>query len=169
MAAPAAALHLAVTGARWLGALRMANALSRRRLLLRTSVARHVEWLISTELLELPSQAGDCVATYDALAETIAVDVHLLGALRERLATHGVTADDPALRRRFEQALAEYAVARSAAAEVTTALLTVGTGALTFGKLTPGVVSFGPTLASIVAQQAAISSFPLGAGIGALW
>ena len=169
LAAPAAVLHLAVTGARWLGAFRVANALSRKRLLLRTSVARHVEWLIFAELLELPCQVGDRVATHDALAETIAVDPHLLGALRQRLAAQGMTVDDPALRQRLERALAEYAVARSAAAEVTTALLTVGTGALTLGKLTPGVVSFGPTLASIVAQQAAISSFPLGAGIGALW
>jgi hypothetical protein len=169
MAAPAAALHLAAAGARRLGAVRLADALGRRRLLLRTSVARRVEWLVCTELLELPYRVGDCVATHDALAETIAADAHLLGALQERLASHGVMADGPMLRQRLERALAEYAVTRTAAAEVTTGLLALGTGALTLGKLTPGAGSFGPTLASIVAQQAAISSFPLGAGIGTLW
>jgi hypothetical protein len=35
--------------------------------------------------------------------------------------------------------------------------------------LTPGVASFAPTLAAIVAQQAAIASFPLGAALGTLW
>ena len=49
MAAPAAASHLAAAGARRLGAVRLADALGRRRLLLRTSVARRVEWLVCTE------------------------------------------------------------------------------------------------------------------------
>ena len=82
MAAPAAASHLAAAGARRLGAVRLADALGRRRLLLRTSVARRVEWLVCTELLELPCQVGDCIATHDVLAETIAADAHVLAALR---------------------------------------------------------------------------------------
>ena len=169
LAAPAAALHLAAAGARRLGALRIANALAGKRLLLSTSVAHRIEWLIWTDLLELPCQAGDCVATRDALAETIVSDPRLLEALREVLTSRELRGDDPLLRQRLERMLAEYAVTRTAAAEIVTALTSLATGALTLGKLTPGVVSFGPTLASIVAQQAAISSFPLGAGLGTLW
>jgi hypothetical protein len=164
MAAPAAVLHAAAAGARRVGAQRAANALGRTRLLLRTAVARRVEWLVCTELLELPCQIGNCVATRDALAETIMREPLVLGALREMLQP-----DDPSHLQRVERTLTEYALARAAAAEVTTGLLSLGTGALTVGKLTPGVASFGPTLASLVAQQAAVSSFPLGTGLGSLW
>jgi hypothetical protein len=169
MAAPAAALHLAVTGARRLGVPRLASTLARRRLLLRTSVAHRVEWLVCTELLELPCRIGDCMATRDALAETIAADARVLGALQEMLTSVGVKSDDALLRQRLERTLLEYVVTRGAASEIATALLSLGAGAVTLGKLTPGAVSFGPTLASIVAQQTAISSFPLGVGFGTLW
>jgi hypothetical protein len=169
MAAPAAGLHVVATGARRVGAVRFANALSGRRWLLQTSVARRIEWLVCTELLELPCRIGDCVATRDALAEAILGEPPVADALQEALAAVGRRGDDPAFRRQLERTLAEYAVTRGAAAEVATALMSLGTGALTLGKLTPGFVSFGPALASVVAQQAAISSFPLGAGIGSLW
>ena len=169
MAAPAAALHTAAAGARRFGAERVANTLGRRRLLLSTSVADRVEWLVCTDLLELPCQAGDRVSTRDALAETILTDPRVITALRAMLTSLGLKDDDPLRPQALERTLAEYAVTRGTAAEITTGLMTLSAGALTLGKLTPGAVSFGPMLASIVAQQAAISSFPLGAGFGTLW
>ena len=169
MAAPAAGLRVVAAGARRLGAVHVASALGRQRLLLRTSVARRVEGLVCTELLELPCQVGDCVATRDALAETILADPRVLGTLRDMLTSIGPKEDDPLLRPRIERALEEYTGARAAAAEITTALLSLSTGAMTLGKLTPGVVSFGPALASMMTQQAAVSSFPLGAGLGSIW
>ena len=36
-------------------------------------------------------------------------------------------------------------------------------------QLTPGVATLGPALAGMLAQQVAIASFPLGAGLGGLW
>ncbi len=164
MAAPAAALHTAAAGARRFGAERVANTLGRRRLLLSTSVADRVEWLVCTDLLELPCQAGDRVSTRDALAETILTDPRVITALRAMLTSLGLKDDDPLRPQALERTLAEYAVTRGTAAEITTGLMTLSAGALTLGKLTPGAVSFGPMLASIVAQQAAISSFPLGGG-----
>jgi Family of unknown function (DUF6635) len=133
MAAPAAVLHLMAAGARHLGAVRVSNALGRRRLLLRTSVACRIEQLICTELLNLPAQP------------------------------------EPPLQQNLDRTLAEYGVARGAAAEITAAAMSLGTGAVTVGKLTPGAVSFAPVLAAMVAQQAAVSSFPLGAALGSLW
>jgi len=47
--------------------------------------------------------------------------------------------------------------------------LMLSAGALTFSKLTPGALSLGPAVAALLAQQAAISSFPLGVGFGTLW
>jgi hypothetical protein len=157
MAAPAAAIHLTAKAAKRLGAARLANALSRKRLLIRTSVAHRVEWLIYTELLELPCRTDAGAATRDTLTETIVSET--LTALKL----------EPQFHQRLARTLGEYAVTRGAASEIATSLLSLGTGAMTLGKLTPGALSFGPTLASLIAQQVAISSFPLGAGIGALW
>jgi hypothetical protein len=169
MAGPAVGLRLAAAGMQWLGAVRAASILRRQRLLLPTSVAQQVEWLVCTELLELPFQVGARVATRDVLAETILADPRVSDALQERLTSIDSNEEDPLLRQRVEKTLAEYTGARNAAAEITTAFMSLGTGGVTLGKLTPGMVSFGPTLASVVAQQTAISSFPLGAALGTLW
>jgi hypothetical protein len=122
MAAPAAGLRVVAAGARRLGAVHVASALGRQRLLVRTSVARRVEWLVYTELLELPCQVDDCVATRDALAETILADPRVLGTLRDMLTSIDPKGDDPLLRPRIQRALEEYTGARAAAAEITTAL-----------------------------------------------
>ena len=45
----------------------------------------------------------------------------------------------------------------------------MGAGALALKQLTPGVATLGPGLAAVMAQQAAIASFPLGAGLGGVW
>ena len=156
MAAPALALHLAAAGLHRIGARRCADALGRRRLLLHTSVAQRVEWLVCHELLELPTYSD---ATRDVLAETIISEI-----LREQPTAVGRNEE-----RLLQRTVTEYAGTRGAAAEIATGLLSLGTGALTFGKLTPGVATFAPMLASMLAQQAAIASFPLGAGLGALW
>ena len=48
-------------------------------------------------------------------------------------------------------------------------LLLAGTGATVLKELTPGALSLGPALAAAIAHQAAVASFPLGAGLGGLW
>ena len=45
----------------------------------------------------------------------------------------------------------------------------LGTGAVAFQQATPGAIALGPLIAGVLAQQAAIASFPLGAGAGAIW
>jgi hypothetical protein len=35
--------------------------------------------------------------------------------------------------------------------------------------MTPGMLTLGPSIAAVVAQQAAIEAFPLGTGLGAIW
>ena len=132
LAGPAAALHVAAAVARRLGARRLADALARRQLLLRTALADRLAWLISVELLEFPREA---------------------------------TQPD----RRVERTLDDYAATRIATGEIAAGLFNLGTGAFTLGKLTPGAVTFAPILASLLAQQAAISSFPFGAALGAFW
>jgi hypothetical protein len=47
--------------------------------------------------------------------------------------------------------------------------MTLGAGAITMQQVTPGVMSLGPALAAALAKNAAVASFPLGAGAGGLW
>jgi len=169
MAGPQVGLRLAALGAHRLGASRVATALRRPRLMQQTAVAREIAWRLHTDLLELPLRDGARVARRDALADTILADARLIAPLRPILAVIGVAGRDPALRSRLDAAIAEYAVTRTAAAEITTSLLSLGTGAATLSKLTPGAMTLGPALAVMLAQQAAAASFPLGSGLGSLW
>jgi hypothetical protein len=77
--------------------------------------------------------------------------------------------DDAAFRERLEETLEAYAGTRVAAAEIATSLMTLGAGAITIQKVTPGVMSLGPALAAALAKPAAVASFPLGAAAGGLW
>jgi hypothetical protein len=118
LALPALVLHCAAKTARRFGRVGVADALSRIRLLWPTAVARHVEWLVRAELLELSPR-------HDALDEAIGHE-----ALREVLRRMGAECDEPLLQR-LGQTVADYAGARPAAAEITTGLVSLGTGALT--------------------------------------
>lgn len=71
--------------------------------------------------------------------------------------------------RPLDRPLGDYTGTRNAMAEITTQLGTLGTGAILFKTVTPGVVSLAPALALTWAQAAAIAAFPLGGGLGAAW
>ncbi len=170
LAGPQAGFKAAAAAARALGAARVGEALGSRDLLLKTAVAREVEWLIRTELLELPWVQGERASTRDALGAAILDDPAIAGPLSALLAGVGErAAGDPGFAERLAHALETYAGSRAAAAEIATGLLTLSAGAIALNKLTPGAVALGPALAGAVAQQSAIAAFPLGAGLGGLW
>src|SRR5579883_3497828 len=139
------------------------------QLILRTDVACEIEWRLFTELLELPCEQPGRESRRDALAEAILADPRVTGAAGALLAGIGRQAEEPAFRARLAEAMATYAGTRAAAAEITTSLLTLSSGALALKQLTPGAASLGPALAALIAQQSAIASFPLGAGLGGIW
>ncbi len=168
LAGPQIGLHLGAAVAARVGAPRIERLL-RRSLLLDTAVARQIVWLIHTELLELPLQQRDRVATRDALAESILATPAVATALGDAIAEIGRHGNDPAFRARLAQAISRSTTSRAAAAEITTGLLSLGAGAAALNKLTPGAASLGPTLAAIMAQQAAVASFPLGGWLGGVW
>jgi hypothetical protein len=168
LAAPQLGARLAAMAADRMGAARVASAL-RRPLLLQTRVAQEIVWLINVELLELPFRQGERACARDALAETILQTPRLDAAMTAALAEIGRRGDDPAFRDRLLEAMAEYTVSRAAAAEITTGLLSLGAGAATVNKLTPGAATLGPALAAIMAHQAAVASFPLGGWLGGVW
>ena len=169
LAIPNIALQLSALGAQATGARQAAAFLRSRRVLLETAVGRELEWLIMTELLELPYEQGERVSSKDALAETILSAPPIQAAVQQVADSIGRRADDPQFRARLEEALATYTGTRAAAAEITTTLIALGAGALTVKQATPGALALGPVLATIMAQQAAVASFPLGATLGGLW
>ena len=84
--------------------------------------------------------------------------------MQEALGTTGKKGDNSAFRKRPDETLETYAGTWVAAAEIATSLMTLGEGAITMQQVTPGVMSLGPAIAVGLAKQAAVASFPLGAG-----
>jgi hypothetical protein len=169
LAVPNLAVRLTAAGAQAVGARRISAYLHSRNLFLDTAVGREIEWLIMTELLELPFRQGQRESRRDALAETILDAPELQSAIGETLTAIGRRADDPGFRARLEQTVATYTGTRAAAAEITTALMTLGAGAVAVKQAAPGAMTLGPAIAFAMAQKAAIASFPLGATLGSLW
>lgn len=143
---------------------RLGKWLGRRRILLRTSVARQVECVILTDLLAVPLCAN---AARDpaALVRAIGAAPHPAGVMRKE---RGDTAAD-ALAERLAHAIGEYTSTRIAVAEITTALVVISIGILAFQAPTPGIISLAPGVADAVARVAAIEGFPLGDTLGGLW
>jgi len=146
----------------WRGA---ADSLSRRRILLRTSVARQVEVLIVTDLLELSLDEGAAARDRSALARAVLVAPQS----REMIRTRASAPLAEALCQRISGALGEYAGTRSAVAEMTTTLCVFVVGTLAFQALTPGMISMAPGVADAMARTNAIASFPLGQTLDGMW
>jgi len=146
-----------------LGLARTAAWLDRHRPYSDTAVAREVSWLVMTELLQLPCTQPHRTYAEDALAEAILSDPRVAG----RICIGDVLPAEA--RARIATAISGYAGTRSATAEIATGSITAGIGALWVKHATPGMVMLGSVVATMLAQQAAIAAFPLGAGLGAWW
>ena len=166
LSAPHLAARVSAGLARRAGLAPAADWLDSRRYFLQTDVARELEWRLFTEFLELPIQQGERVSDRDALAAEILRDPRIA-------AGGGGAPQSPADREAFRAWLAgaasTYEGTRVSAADLATAAVSAGVGALAFKKLTPGMMSLGPATAQVLVQHAAIAGFPLGTGAGALW
>lgn len=151
------------------GAKRAGHWMKTRRLLMRTSVDREIEWRLWTEFLELPFSDGKRISTRDALAEAMFADPRLHRALGEPLAEIARHAEDPDVRRRVEETLATYTGTRAAAADLVGAMVSSGVGYAAAHQITPSVWTLGPVLAGMLAHNMAVASFPLGATLGGAW
>jgi hypothetical protein len=154
---------------RGLGAVGPANRLTAWQPFLETEVSREITWLLQSELLELPYRQGGRSYTRDVLAETIVADTRIRGTLQRVMASAIRRLGEREAKRRLALALETYTGARAAVADIANNLVFTGAGALALHKLTPGAVSLGPAVAGSVAQYMAVSSFPLGAGLGGAW
>jgi hypothetical protein len=128
-----------------------------------TAMAREVRWLVTTELLQLPCIQPGRSRMHDGLAETILADPGVAGRL-------GALDVIPAeARQQIAAAIAGYTETRAATAEIAAGCFTAGLGALWVKQVTPGMMTLGSVVAGMLAQQAAIAAFPLGAWLGAWW
>lgn len=168
LSVPQILLRLGSGAARRLGGRAAAKTLD-RDIFLETAVARELRWRLMTGLLRLPYADGDRVSTVDGLAEAIVAQPEVQTLLVDAGRAAAARADDPGFRERLEASLAGYTGTRAAAAEITTGLIALGTGAVAFQKATPGALALGPVLAGTLAQSSAIASFPLGTAAGGLW
>ena len=163
LAGPALGVKVMAWVARRAGMEGLAGWLAGRRLLLETTIAHEIEWLVTTELLEIPCLRRDRVSYRDALAEMILADQRAAALL---VAPAG---SDPEFRRRLVAAVESYLGSRTATAEIATGFVATGLGALVVKQATPGLVTLSSALAGMLAQQMAIAAFPLGASLGGLW
>ena len=165
---PTATLKLCATLARWAGKSDAAHWLDTRNLFLETAVSRHITELIEGELLAGPGDRAGQPAQSDPLAEAM-LATPAIRTLLAQAATQGNDRGAHAFETRLRQALTAYGGARTAAGEITTAAVSLSVGAIVFHQMTPGMLTLGPSIAAVLAQQAAVEAFPLGAGLGALW
>jgi hypothetical protein len=161
LAGPALLVSLASLAAQKADAPRLAAWLARRRILLKTDVAREIEWLVASELLEIPCERQAHASYHDAIAEAILADHRAAKRLGAVAGTYTES--------RLAAAVENYLGSRTAAAEIATGFVAAGVGALAVKQTTPGLMTLSSALAGMIAQQAAIAAFPLGATLGGLW
>jgi hypothetical protein len=169
LAVPNAGAKLAAGGFAAVGARRSADRIRAFHLLLETDVGRELQFLVTTELLELPCRLGKRQFRRDAALEAILSTPRVEAITAQALAAIARHGGDAAFRARLEAKLGTYGDTRAAAAEIAAALMLLGAGAVGVHQVTPGAATLGSALAATMAQQAAIASFPLGSTLGGLW
>jgi hypothetical protein len=132
-----------------------------------TELEKELQWLLYTELLELPYAQGHRVSDRDALLEAILSDPKIAALSDEYLREIERHAGQPEFRAALERNLAEYGKTRLAVSELAGGLLNLASGYVAAHQVTPGALSAGTAAATAIAQQIAIAQFWLGSTIGA--
>jgi hypothetical protein len=149
------------------GATRTAQGLHRMPRGMPTVLHQELQWLLYTELLELPYVQEGRISHRDALMEHILAEPEI-AALCDPYLTHlHSVADRPAFRAALARQLEEYGKTRGAVSELAGSLLHLAAGYAALSKATPGALSAGTAAATAVAQHIAIAHFWLGSTVGA--
>src|SRR5262245_13881454 len=163
---PVALVHSAAALLAKAGAPRPAQWLHRIPRGMPTVLQQELQWLLYTELLELPYVQEGRVSHRDALMESILAEPGI-AALCDAYLTHlHSIADRPAFRAALERHLAEYGKTRGAVSELAGSLLHLAAGYAALSKATPGALSAGTAAATAIAQHLAITNFWLGSTVG---
>lgn len=135
----------------------------------RTQVQNEVEWLIRTELFELPYQDKDRSFEDDAILSSILAQPEISTLVVDYLGKINHLAENPQFQSQLAQQFAKYTDTRMAAADLACGVLTLSGGIAFFKQLTPGAMSTGSILAAAIAKQSAIAHFVLGPTMGSIY
>ncbi len=134
-----------------------------------TRVQKEINWLIYTELLELPCSQEGRASHADALLAEFLKQPEIASFFAGELGEIHSKAGNPGYRAALEKNLVEYSKSRTAAADLAGNIVSLSAGFAAFGQTTPGSLTVGGTLATLVANQIAISNFVLGPALGGLY
>jgi hypothetical protein len=132
-----------------------------------TALHQELQWLIYTELLELPYAQEGRASHRDALLEHILADPRIAALCDAYMMQLHSVAERPAFRAALERHLEEYGKTRGACSELAGSLLNLAAGYTALSKATPGALSAGTAAATAIAQHLAIANFWLGSTVGA--
>lgn len=149
-----------------LGFERLAQQFERLPSGFKTDVEREIEWLIYSELLELPFTQNDRRCTRDALLEAILEQPAIREWLIPQLQRLDQLAHQQNFRQRLEAYLTSYTGSRTAAADLSGSLISLAAGVAAFKQFTPGAMAMGGAAATAIANQMAIANFVLGSTLG---
>jgi hypothetical protein len=166
---PYPGLNLSAALLKRLGYAKMAELLAKLPVGLDTRVQKEIKWLIYTELLEIPFEQEGNKSTRDALLAEIINQQEISDLFSNELSKIYTGSKNPRFRPALESNLLQYARTRTAAAELAGNLLSLSAGAAMFGKMTPGAMTVGSSVAGAIAQQVAISNSILGPALDSLY
>lgn len=135
----------------------------------KTDVEREVEWLIYSELLELPFEQDGRCCSRDALLEEILAHPTISELLIPELIRLDQLSHRENFRQRLENHLTTYTSSRTAAADLSGSLLSLAAGVVAFKQFTPGAIAIGGVTATAIANHLAITNFLLGSTLGSLY
>lgn len=165
---PSMGVRLVASGLEKAGRQEAAAKLRSKTFHFKTDVAEELEWLIHTDLLEIPFAQRNRMSERDVLAEEIYGHPLMTEALSVAV-TNVVDAAGPRNRDQLERLMSAYMETRAANAEVVNLAVCLMAGGLIAHQVTPGALSLGPSMAGAIANHAAVSGFPLGSTIGSAW
>jgi hypothetical protein len=148
------------------GAHRIATWLHRMPRGIPTTLHKELQWLLYTDLLELPYAQEGRASHRDALMEHILAEPRIAALCEEYLTTLHSVADRPEFRAALEHHLEEYGKTRGAVSELAGSLINLAAGYTALRKATPGALSAGTAAATAIAQHIAIANFWLGSTVG---
>lgn len=152
-----------------IGVKRIPSYIDRLPVGFETKLQKEINWLIFTELLELPYAQDKQKSKKDALAEEIINQPEISSLFLDEFSTIYQKSKDQRFRAALERNLRNYSGSRIATSELAGSIISLSAGAGMFGKMTPGAMTFGGGLASAMAQYMAISNFVLGPTLGGIY
>ncbi len=144
------------------GATRTAQWLHRMPRGMPTVLHKELQWLLYTDLLELPYVQESREGHRDALMEYILTEPEIAALCEAYMTQLHSVADRPAFRAALERHLEEYGKTRGAVSELAGSLINLAAGYAALSKATPGALSAGTAAATAIAQHIAIANFWLG-------